>query len=76
MVCRYRVWGSSMSRFIPPVQLDLLAEDQIIVTIEPCPNCGCTSAKQTLGKEPHHAGLRCADCDRFIKWIAKPRREA
>ncbi len=58
-----------------PNQLNLLGQEQTLIPIEPCPSCGCTSAKQIPGTGPHHAGLRCAKCDHFIKWLAKPGRE-
>jgi hypothetical protein len=37
----------------------------------PCANCGSTERKLGVGKGPHSASLRCGECDRFIKWIAK-----
>jgi hypothetical protein len=37
----------------------------------PCSSCGSTERKLGIGKGPHSASLRCAACDRFIKWIAK-----
>ena len=38
-----------------------------------CPRCWSTSRYRAPGKGPHHAALRCAMCDRFIKWLPKPR---
>ncbi len=58
---------------IPPQQLNLLGQEQTLVPINPCPNCGYTNAKQVPGTGPHHAALRCANCERFIKWLAKPK---
>ena len=37
----------------------------------PCASCGSTERKLGAGKGPHTASLRCAECDRFIKWIGK-----
>jgi hypothetical protein len=37
----------------------------------PCGNCGSTERKLGAGKGPHTASLKCAACDRFIKWIGK-----
>ncbi len=58
-----------------PIQLNPLGQKQTL-QINPCPSCGRTNAKQIPGTGPHHAGLRCANCDRFIKWLAKPGRQA
>jgi hypothetical protein len=50
-------------------------QPQPLTAFEPCHRCGCTSAKQVPGTGPHHAALRCANCGRFVKWLAKPGRE-
>jgi phage FluMu protein Com len=56
-------------------QPNLLAQqDQTFVEIKPCPSCSSTQAIQTPGVSSHYAGLRCANCDRFIKWL--PRSKA
>lgn len=39
--------------------------------IIPCAQCGSKERKLGCGKGPHTASLRCAVCDRFIKWIGK-----
>jgi len=54
-------------------QLNLLVSDQVTVPVLPCAQCGATQAKQVAGTGPHYAALRCADCDRFIKWLTKPK---
>ncbi len=38
-----------------------------------CPRCGSTEAVKTAGTPPHFAALRCRICDRFLKWVAKPK---
>jgi len=37
----------------------------------PCACCGSSERKLGAGKQPHSASLRCAVCDRFIRWIGK-----
>lgn len=37
-----------------------------------CLACGSTKQKKGERKGPHYASLRCAECDRFIKWEPKP----
>jgi hypothetical protein len=37
----------------------------------PCGKCGSTKRKLGVGKRPHTASLKCAECDRFIKWVGK-----
>ncbi len=60
-----------------PHQLSLFnAPAQATVPIAPCAQCGETQGKQTPGRGPHFAQLRCATCNRFIKWIGKPRGAA
>lgn len=43
--------------------------------VAPCPSCGTTQEKQIPGTGLHYAGLRCEDCERFIKWLPKPKNE-
>lgn len=47
------------------------SNQQLSRDIIPCPQCGSMSHKLGVGKGPHTASLRCAVCDRFIKWIGK-----
>jgi hypothetical protein len=37
----------------------------------PCASCGSIERKLGAGKGPHTASLKCAECDRFIKWLGK-----
>ncbi len=37
----------------------------------PCANCGSIERKLGIGKGPHSASLKCAQCDRFIRWVGK-----
>jgi transcription elongation factor Elf1 len=37
----------------------------------PCASCGSTERKLGVGKGQHTASLKCAECDRFIKWLGK-----
>jgi hypothetical protein len=40
----------------------------------PCPLCQHPGPHiRTAGKGPHHAALRCGGCQRFLKWLPKPR---
>lgn len=41
----------------------------------PCPKCGDTETYTGSGKGVHYASLRCAACDRWIKWLKKPGSE-
>lgn len=52
-----------------------LVEPAATVSIPPCPSCGATQGRQTAGVGPHFAGLRCVNCDRFIKWLPRPETE-
>lgn len=36
-----------------------------------CRGCGSTTFNRTPGKGPHAAGLVCADCGAFVKWLSK-----
>ena len=38
-----------------------------------CPKCGSLEQKTGPGTGPHHASVRCAKCDRFVRWVSKPR---
>jgi predicted RNA-binding Zn-ribbon protein involved in translation (DUF1610 family) len=42
--------------------------------IAPCPNCGSVRVNlvRMLSASPHYADLRCAECDGFRCWEAKP----
>lgn len=42
---------------------------------EVCPHCtGIDTEKRLCPEEsPHHAGLYCNCCDRWIKWLPKPK---
>jgi hypothetical protein len=37
----------------------------------PCARCGSTERRLGVGKGPHSASLKCAECDRFIRWVGK-----
>lgn len=37
----------------------------------PCTQCGSKEHQMGAGKRPHQTSLRCAVCDRFVKWIGK-----
>ncbi len=41
-----------------------------------CQRCNGSEAKLGDGKPPHSASLRCANCDRWIKWIGKAELKA
>lgn len=43
------------------------------LSLHPCPRCGSTEAVETAGTPPHFAALRCRICDRFLKWLPKPK---
>ncbi len=47
------------------------SNQQLSRNIMPCAKCGSKERKLGIGKEPHSASLRCAECDRFIKWVSK-----
>lgn len=40
-----------------------------------CRWCGCeeTVTRKCTDESPHYAGLFCVDCDRWIKWLPKPK---
>ncbi len=38
-----------------------------------CPSCGSTNFEIQDALPPHNQKLICSDCDRFIKWIPKPK---
>lgn len=54
-------------------ELNLLSPDQETVTIPPCPSCGGTQGAEIPGKGPHYAGVKCASCGRWLKWVGKPK---
>lgn len=62
-----------MKYIAPPHQLNLLVPEAVTTHTSPCPSCGTTQVIQTAGTGPHYAGLRCASCNRFVKWLAKPK---
>jgi hypothetical protein len=42
----------------------------------PCPRCAFPGPHRPgPGAGPHHARLVCGECQRFLKWIAKPRQQ-
>src|SRR5262249_12049276 len=41
----------------------------------PCPGCGSKETKVGLGTETHHGRLLCGKCERFLRWLPKPREE-
>lgn len=47
------------------------SNQQLSRNILPCAKCGSSEHRLGAGKGPHSASLRCAGCDRFIKWIGK-----
>ena len=58
-------------------QLKFLEADTATVQLDnPCSSCNANLAIQVAGTGPHYAALRCACCDRFIKWLPKPRGAA
>ena len=38
-----------------------------------CPGCGSTNFQCVDAPAPHNQKLICVDCDRFIKWLPKPK---
>ena len=38
-----------------------------------CPGCGSTNFQCVDAPVPHNQKLICVDCDRFIKWLPKPK---
>jgi hypothetical protein len=41
---------------------------------QPCPHCQATGLYEVgPGAGPHFARLLCGQCQRFIKWLPKPR---
>jgi len=41
--------------------------------INNCPGCGSTNFQVEDAAPPHNQKLICSDCDRFIKWLPKPK---
>ena len=41
--------------------------------INQCPGCGSNNFRVEDAPAPHNQKLVCSDCDRFIKWIPKPK---
>ena len=41
--------------------------------INNCPGCGSTNFQCVDAPAPHNQKLICSDCDRFIKWLPKPK---
>jgi len=41
--------------------------------INQCPSCGSTNFQVEDAAPPHNQKLICVDCDRFIKWLPKPK---
>ena len=40
----------------------------------PCPHCGTIDTPVLEpGSGPHHARLRCRQCDRWLRWLPTPR---
>jgi len=37
----------------------------------PCRHCGATEGVVTQGKAMHVAGVKCATCDQFCKWLSR-----
>ena len=38
-----------------------------------CPECGSSRFQVKDAPPPHNQKLVCSDCDRFIKWLPKPK---
>lgn len=43
--------------------------------LEKCPDCSCTQAEEYPGQGPHYKALHCACCDRFLRWLPKPKQD-
>ena len=41
--------------------------------INNCPGCGSNNFRVEDAAPPHSQKLICVDCDRFIKWLPKPK---
>ena len=41
--------------------------------INQCPSCGSTNFQVEDAPPPHNQKLICVDCDRFLKWLPKPK---
>jgi hypothetical protein len=41
--------------------------------INQCPGCGSTNFQIEDAAPPHNQKLICVDCDRFLKWLPKPK---
>lgn len=69
--------SSQVQHSLSPQQLSFFtpAEPPDTISIPPCPRCGSEQAVQVPGTGPHYAGLRCLNCDRFIKWLKAPKTE-
>ena len=52
---------------------ELAKKSNHITLKQPCRRCGGDKAfiKPTPPSSPHKAGLWCADCDSWIKWVGK-----
>jgi hypothetical protein len=37
-----------------------------------CPSCNSQTFTLGSGTPTHYASLRCADCERFIRWLPRP----
>ncbi len=37
-----------------------------------CPDCFCQEFSLGAGTPTHYASVRCAECDRFIRWLPHP----
>lgn len=61
--------GASFDKSGKIEQKNLFAE----AAIAACPRCGSDQVVPAAGVGPHYASVRCANCDRFIKWTAKPK---
>lgn len=66
--------------FVNPILAPIAPSNQAfspeIQTIAPCPKCSSTKGKPELTSAQciHYAKLVCAECDRFVKWLPKPKR--
>jgi hypothetical protein len=41
--------------------------------INQCPGCGSIKFQIVDAAPPHNQKLICSDCDRFVKWLPKPK---
>ncbi len=57
-----------------PQQLNLFPDEPAAdISSRPCPSCNSSQVKEAAGSGCHHKSLVCANCDRWLKWIGKPR---